>query len=701
MSGQRNIKPTDASKFRQAYMANLALEANINDKNLQANKIFLKTGVAPNQPVDNRTTSEKLADVQRLKIDVRSSLSEICDGENADTVVNSLDEPELVFIAQHIQEIIKEIKPKYKYGVPADILVDFLNAYMERAQETNEVNFGLQQAAGQNLLLGVQQILGQMVGQQDLLNLADLVGRNANFMNRQLVEAIKRDIQTLYILLPKVEDLRDMENNIDANTRYRLQHELNDALGDVAVKGQIRDLSRQLQQAVTQSDQQRANEIASVIHQILQLDPASQQQLQRFKAEVRGQLDDIALDVANGNLASSVEGRTIREKLETIENGLYGLTEQTQDEIKEALKTMGVASVAVLNRVSSQLSKELKDMSAQQADDIVQAVLIKLSMKVDRGNLSKGDVAEATAEAFGELGGGGGAMIIPAKPLPQKEISEAQKIALRNAVRPSIDFVNTGAKNERDVLFRYCRDVQSLIPERYKPKTAAQLGLPKGKTLTNANFNELLQVAIRLNEVADELLNHSGKFVSGYGLHKPRITGRGLSRQIREDVLTKTDFTRGIMPQEKYIPFGKHYIDQHRINDDIVNIKRHNGVNIVGIPVRRVSKHLGEVMRTIIGQGIPSYNQIDKLTKEEKNYLHKIAKSSDLLDRLHIPSPTKEEDDQDINEFEVLKGELLCGNDGSETVKKFKLIIMRMMNKGLLPKGQARELLLELATLGH
>ena len=92
---------------------------------------------------------------------------------------------------------------------------------------------------------------------------------------------------------------------------------------------------------------------------------------------------------------------------------------------------------------------------------------------------------------------------------------------------------------------------------------------------------------------------------------KRRITGKGLSRQERENVLTKTDFSKGIMPQEKYIPFGKHYIYQHRINDDIVNIKRHNGVNITGIPVRRVSKHLGEVMRTIIGHGIPSYNQID------------------------------------------------------------------------------------------
>ena len=107
------------------------------------------------------------------------------------------------------------------------------------------------------------------------------------------------------------------------------------------------------------------------------------------------------------------------------------------------------------------------------------------------------------------------------------------------------------------------------------------------------------------------------------------------------------------MPTLKYVPFGRYFIDHHRINDDILSLRRGNGVNIVGLPVRRLSKDLGEVVRTIVKNEHPSYNQIDKLTKEEKDYLHKIAKSSNILDRLHIPSPTKEEDDQDINQFDI------------------------------------------------
>jgi hypothetical protein len=91
MSGFPNKKPTDASKFRQNYLANLALEAKNNEMNFQANKIFKKTGQTPTQVLDTRTTTEKLADVERLKVEIRSELKEIADGQQADAIVQMLN----------------------------------------------------------------------------------------------------------------------------------------------------------------------------------------------------------------------------------------------------------------------------------------------------------------------------------------------------------------------------------------------------------------------------------------------------------------------------------------------------------------------------------------------------------------------------------------------------------------------------------
>ncbi len=120
MSGQPYKNPLDVAKFRNEYLANLALEVKNNDLNLQANKVYIRTG-APSQPTDTRTTSEKLADLYRLRIDIRSKLGEIMSGDNAQKVVDGLDENEARFLAQQIGTIVADLKPKFALGVPADV----------------------------------------------------------------------------------------------------------------------------------------------------------------------------------------------------------------------------------------------------------------------------------------------------------------------------------------------------------------------------------------------------------------------------------------------------------------------------------------------------------------------------------------------------------------------------------------------------
>jgi hypothetical protein len=92
---------------------------------------------------------------------------------------------------------------------------------------------------------------------------------------------------------------------------------------------------------------------------------------------------------------------------------------------------------------------------------------------------------------------------------------------------------------------------------------------------------------------------------------------------------------------------------------------------------------------------------LDNLEDDEKLYLHKLAKTTHLLDRLSIPTPNKRDDEKSINQFEIMKGEILNGNDSADLVKRFKLLIVKLVGKELLPKGQAKEILMELATLGY
>lgn len=46
---------------------------------------------------------------------------------------------------------------------------------------------------------------------------------------------------------------------------------------------------------------------------------------------------------------------------------------------------------------------------------------------------------------------------------------------------------------------------------------------------------------------------------------------------------------------------------------------------------------------------------------------------AEILDKLSIPSPSKDQEDKDIHDFQVMKGEILSGNDNKDLIKKFKI----------------------------
>jgi hypothetical protein len=97
----------------------------------------------------------------------------------------------------------------------------------------------------------------------------------------------------------------------------------------------------------------------------------------------------------------------------------------------------------------------------------------------------------------------------------------------------------------------------------------------------------------------------------------------------------------------------------------------------------------------------PSYEDIQKLDEQDKAEIHKVFKKAQITmgEGLEIPKPVSQI--EDMNRFTILKGEILAGNDGRETIKQFKLLTLKLMNSGHLPKGQAKDLLVDLANLGY
>ena len=67
---------------------------------------------------------------------------------------------------------------------------------------------------------------------------------------------------------------------------------------------------------------------------------------------------------------------------------------------------------------------------------------------------------------------------------------------------------------------------------------------------------------------------------------------------------------------------------------------------------------------------------------------------------MKIPSKLKTKEDKLRDDFNILKGEIINGNDNHETIKKFKLVLLKCKSSSLINVHQYNELLVMLHELG-
>ena len=169
--------------------------------------------------------------------------------------------------------------------------------------------------------------------------------------------------------------------------------------------------------------------------------------------------------------------------------------------------------------------------------------------------------------------------------------------------------------------------------------------------------------------------------------HKYKIGGLGMKKG------------RGL--SSDYRDFGINKINHKKLDDGILTVRRKSNTNIPDMPSKRISRKLQKIIKHISGGGIPDYNDLNNLEDGEKDYLHKLISKSNMNERLSVPAPSKDQEEKDFHQFEVMKGEIMSGNDSKELVKKFKVLILKLSKQNVLPKNEVQELLEDLLSLGY
>jgi len=159
-------------------------------------------------------------------------------------------------------------------------------------------------------------------------------------------------------------------------------------------------------------------------------------------------------------------------------------------------------------------------------------------------------------------------------------------------------------------------------------------------------------------------------------------------------------YVNKIEPSNIYTPFGKHQLNLKKLKSGRLQLRSKTNNVIANIKSKMLTKNMKIIIdKFISGQDI-LFEDIEVLNDDEKNYLAEIAEKCNINDRLRIPSPKLTKIQSDINKFNILRGEIIAGNDSKELIKDFKVLLLKLMNSKHISKSEGNEIMVTMLQLG-
>jgi hypothetical protein len=657
MSGQPYRYVKDVENFRNEYMDALNLRANIDDMNYQANKNYLETGALPPRSTmkDMRSTAEILMDVEKLKINIIGEFKGVATPQMIQLVIQRVqasplngDGSFLVWLAQNARELVPQLKKKYAYGIAGDAN-DAENMYLFMADifsKTKDINSTLKSA------------FDRPVGSDGIgINVGDFVKL------KKAYDEISLRLVSSPSLTPLKTKIRDQFNAMDNFINGPAPPAgLAAAASGTSKYDQLKDIFNNISKNATASQQNAINQTGykGLLDYTDKLPSPSQLRtvLEQLKKSDANASPDLSIKILE-NLTSILPSVEESNKINALAT-----------QIIQSNGTAGYFRPPVPAAAAPTAGAQAQSRNQSQVTiDFLTAVAAMLSTSS----------TNVTSPPVGTN-------------VPHQEFEDW----IRNEVDTLEGQFESLYPNFKSII-GYDR---SVLDSRIKAATAnynwffmdggniAAGGIGLQRNITPMQ----LRVGIRNNRPNDQVF-----IGAGIGKRAGRPRGSGIVKSLNERI----DNTQGIKQGHTHVPFGKYIINKNRLDDDIFSFKHIKGYGVKGYPSKKISKNLSNVIKTIIGGGVPKYNELSNLSNDEKEYLHTVSSKAGIMDKISVPTPSKDSMEQDVHQFNVMKGEILAGNDSSVLIKKFKLLLLKLSKNGSLPKRECQEIMEDLIQLGY
>lgn len=701
-----NIRqPQDRRKIYNEYLANLQLQIDNLAKTEKAVATLQTTGAAPVQPMDTRTLSEKLLDVDKQKKVLRQALLEITDGAEASKIMNDISDEDVVFLGVAFGDFSKMIKQKFAAGIPAPLFNEVLQRYKRDYINSLSVQKGISSGhTTEELLLSIRELLRLAPSAAQLRDLVFTINNvPAGVVPERMRSAALQAAGDLSALIPSSSMVQAIDglNPID---RAAAERALNDGLSSITTGAVLQDLTGRLQQA---SSAQAPDILTSIINEII-LTRDDKAQLEQAKAIAEAK--EAEYQAKEPELKSEVGRRkgAVTSQIKRPAQVAQAFEELPPTELAAPVQAAPAKALSVELQQDINFIEDLATPLEDIAKLTVPRLKAYLNLKSSEGvipftkteiNKSKKDGLVGIVEAFK----GGSFLAAAAPPPPSAKKSKTKKkltgsIFIQEDFDPNMDTKTFEGKDYADKRSIIEDALAKGIVEQYFNKQAEN----DLKAILNRNDLAEESSMVAFYRALREQLGFTGE-----GLKKgKRITfGGGLAKAMKPTMMVKPeniDALAGIKKEPSYIPIGKYVVNKHKLRDNMLLMRTAKGGQIAELPQMSISPKLGKMLNNIInGRGFPTHDELSSLEDSDKDIMYKVFKMSKAQGIDAIPRPNKTKDEAEFNRFTILKGQILAGNNSKEMIKEFKALIVKLIHGGKILRKEGHDILLDLASLGY
>ena len=285
-------------------------------------------------------------------------------------------------------------------------------------------------------------------------------------------------------------------------------------------------------------------------------------------------------------------------------------------------------------------------------------------------------------------------MILPS-PYLSNDYNEGRKLSYGNLYHVLEQFNQTQHKNKLSFY-------NSLIQNLYPKYPFLSMPIP---TQNKKTKKETIKGTDVVRQIYDEFTTHARGMKGG---EKDKLTEAFLTDYATEAGIVKPkqkkiipkpnkkveNYIKGKGFSREYMKLGKYFIQPNRLNiDKVLQVRSGTGTQVNGVKPIRLSNSSKKVIDKVLYQKPITYEDINNLDEKERDQLYTIANKMKITELMNIPSKIKNREEKLRDEFLLLRGEIVNGNDNIDMIKRFKVVLLKLREAKLISVYEFNETL--------